>query len=537
MHRPLSLVLVTTALLGSAIGQSNSIPGVDCFLYDIDSPTAWGRQGPAHPGGEIGFTSANFICNSGTVEIPFQGAMSAAHPKFAFMITRLSDDRMEQISDRSHCKHAFGSLNFNQGPCTPCQDPNNFNIMGIGCFDVYGASTNANRRYLGPADEIDPWLGTWNPVGSYFDQGDPNVGPPQNTDGIRSLVNSMTSTAAMGSVKNRVTVQEQDLLVPNASYFYMMHVIIEGEAVGARDNNLMSRGLDLSWNGSTWNEANVGTAQSGSVLTRWPGATLNIAGNGNDDGRIAVAVKVTGPTDGRWHYEYAVHNIDNSRGAASFRVPVCPTAAIDNLSFNDIDDNGINDWAATVSNGEIVWSAPIDNALRWNMLFNFSFDSDAAPTAGNATFDQALIGPGAASITVPTEVPGNLPNVNLGAGCGTPSTSLWGNGLPTTPNPNYSMTIEGAPATATFVFFSFGQTNTVIGPGCTQYLQGATPTTYGFFLTDAAGRATAPLTIPAGLTPTTVYFQAAALLPNGPALGVFGLSNGLAVRVGQTGCP
>jgi hypothetical protein len=33
-----------------------------------------------------------------------------------------------------------------------------------------------------------------------------------------------------------------------------------------------------------------------------------------------------------------------------------------------------------------------------------------------------------------------------------------------------------------------------------------------------------------------LYFQAAPLETNGPIFGAFGLSNGLAVRVGQSGC-
>ena len=351
-----------------------------------------------------------------------------------------------------------------------------------------------------------------------------------------SAASSMTSTTAMGTVKNRVTVQEQDLLEPNSSFYYMIQLVVEGEHVSERDNNLASRGISFSWNGSSWSEANVGSAQNGTVLNRWPGATLNLGGNGSDDGRIAVAVKVTGPTDGKWHYEYAVQNIDNSRGAASFRVPVCSQAAVENIGFRDIDDNGLNQWTASQSAGEIVWSAPLDNALRWNTLFNFWFDSDAAPTAGDATLDQALIGPGAASFTVATEVPGNLPNVDLGAGCGTTTTTLWGNGVPAIPNPSYSLTLQSAPSTGVFVFFSFAQANTTIGPGCTQYLQGANPSTFGFFLTDGAGRATLPLGIPPGVLPATLYFQAAPLQTNGPVFGAFGLSNGLAVRVGQTGC-
>lgn len=530
-HFALVALLVTGSL---GLAQSNSTPGVDLNLYNIDNGQIFGREGPTHPGGRIGFSSANYICNSGSVIVPFQGAMNPDHPKFALLVTRLSDDRMVQISDRSFVKHAFGSLNFNIGPCVPCQNPGTFSVMGIGCWDVYTSGINGDRQYLGPADEIDPWLGTWNPVASYFDRGDPDVGPPQNSDGLRSLSGAQIS--AFGTAKNRVTIEEQDLLVPNASFFYAMQVVIENEPVDARGNNLRSRGVNFSWNGSSWSNSNTTTSVAGSPLNQWPGAEVNLGGNGPDDGRFAVAVKVTGPVDGLWHYEYAVHNIDNSRGGASLRIPSCPTARVENLGFHDIDGNGLNQWTPSVNAGEILWSAPIDNALKWNSIFNFWFDSDAAPVPGSVQVDQALLGPGSATIAVTSQVPGLQPTVDLGAGCGTPTPRLWSNEIPSAPNPNYALVVEAAPSTGTLLFFTYQAANTVLAPGCTQYLAGTSPSTVGFFLTDGAGRTSVPLGIPPGMQPITVYFQAAALETNGPVFDAFGISNGLAVRVAPAGC-
>jgi hypothetical protein len=113
---------------------------------------------------------------------------------------------MEQISDRSYCKHAFTSAS-TSGACGPCNGIGG-NMMGVTCSDTYSAGNNASRGNLGPADEIDPWLGTWNHIGSYFDQGDPNVGAPGNNDGNQSPIN-----VGSDDVKNRVTVKEADLQV------------------------------------------------------------------------------------------------------------------------------------------------------------------------------------------------------------------------------------------------------------------------------------------------------------------------------------
>ena len=46
---------------------------------------------------------------------------------------------------------------------------------------------------------------------------------------------------------------------------------------------------------------------------KWPPGACSPA----SDGRVFVGVRVTGPVQGRYHYEYAVHNRDNRRGLRS----------------------------------------------------------------------------------------------------------------------------------------------------------------------------------------------------------------------------
>ena len=96
------------------------------------------------------------------------------------------------------------------------------------------------------------------------------------------------------------------------------------------------------------------------MLDRWSGATVTEGSNGGTgtlsdfDGRFLVGVKVTGPVNGMWHYEYAVQNLDNSRGGASFRLPVCPSARVENFGFRDIDLDAANDWTPGFSGGADV---------------------------------------------------------------------------------------------------------------------------------------------------------------------------------------
>jgi hypothetical protein len=424
MHR-VALLTVAAALASALAAQSNTVPGLNGRLTVVDDLTYYGRRGPAHPGGEIGMAMLNEMCNPGSVQIPWQAAMQPNHPKFGFLIMRESGGRFVQISDRSYCKHAFTSTNYS-GPCGSCIDPGTGSVMGLNCADTYGSGNNADRNWLGPADELDPWLGTWNPIGSYFDRGDPPVSGPQANDGVRSL-----NISGFDSVKNRVTVKEADMLVAGARYFYGIHLMHQGEAAANRGDNLASRGFDPAWNGSTWSFSNNSVGQVyGSILQHWTGASVNGARNGNDDGTFFVAVKTTNLGGGLWRYEYAVHNADNNRGGASLRIPIGASVTASNFSFRDIDANPLNDWTATRVGNEIVFAATATNPLNWNTVYNFGFDCTIAPAVGQVQIDEARIGPGALSVAVDSQIPSGVPGATtalVGTGCGGCDSSYYEN--------------------------------------------------------------------------------------------------------------
>ncbi|MBL9078612.1 MAG: hypothetical protein JNL08_13965 [Planctomycetes bacterium] len=425
---PKSLSLSVLALVaGGLAAQSNTVPGLDGRLTIVSDLTYQGRTGAAYPNGTIGAAMLNEMCNPGTVDIPWFAAMQSNHPKFGFLVVRVANDRIEQISDRSYCKHAFFSVNAD-GSCGTCQYPGSGSEMGVHCSDTYGVDNNADRTWLGPATEINPWLGTWNPVGSYFDIGDPaQAGYPLAADGARSL-----STGSFNAVKNRVTIKESDLITAGAAYYYGIQLIHEGEALANRGDNLASRGFSASWNGSTWTLQDNAVPQAyGSILQRWSGATVNSAGNGTDDGRFFVAVKTTPLGGGMYHYEYAVHNVDNQRGGATFVVPIDAAGTASNFTFGDIDDNAANNWTAARVGNELVFSAPVGNALQWNTIYNFGFDCNVQPSTGACDIDQALPGAGSLSVSVTTKVPSGVPGADfalVGQGCGACAASFYQSG-------------------------------------------------------------------------------------------------------------
>ena len=454
-------------------------------------------------------------------------------------MTREANGRFEQISDWSMGKHAFFSINANA--CGQCFE-NNGNILGPNCSDTYGAGLNSGRTGLGPPEEIDPWLGVWQPVGSYFDRGDPDVGAPQNTDGRKSLNGSMVNN--FDGVKNRVEVDDADLNDPTATYYYGSYVVILGEPGSNRTNNGVSRQCNPNWSGNSWNFNDTTNPINGTILEQWNGARLDSGENGS--GQFFVGVKVTGPDNrGMWHYEYAVNNLDNSRGGASFRLPTCTAATVENAVFQDIDGNVSNDWSVTITNGAIDFIAPAGNALEWNTIYNFAFDSNAAPLNGAVDIDHARMGAGGLTVSVATEVPGMVFNPITGPGCGVNPPRLSPSGTPpmaTIPNPNFEVLIDQmAPNSIGFLFSALGGSSTPLGNGCVQRIELATATTIGLFSADGNGVVSVPLAIPndVSLEGLDLHWQLAEVVAAGPAFGMFELSNGLAVRVGnnRTNCP
>jgi hypothetical protein len=530
VQRPLLAACFLTIPL---LAQSNAVPGLDVSTYELGDATVFGRRGSAFPNGEVGINLGHSMCNSGTVIIPWVGSsatqMLSTYPRIASLLARESDGRMVQVSGKSFCKHSATAFNFTGGPCGTCQaGPSQ--TWRIQCSDVYSSGFSSTGS-LGPTTEIDPWLGTWNPIGSYFDRGLPEVAPPANSDGIRSPI------TWSDPIQGRMLVPDTELDVPGASFWGQVWVSVIGEPGDNRGNNATTRRATFTRTATNFTGAVTGTAVVAPVLTRWTGATTTLGRNGLDDGHFMVGVKVTGPVDGFWHYEYAIHNIDNARGGAAFRIPVCSSAQVRNVGFRDIDRDALNQWQYTRTGNELAWQAPANNPHDWNTIYNVWFDCDAAPIAGTFAVDQARIGPGALSVAVASSIPGQLWHENLGAGCGTPTATFRTVGVPSVPSPSYALGVTGAPSSLALIVLTFAGSNTPLGGGCTQWIDTNQLLGTELTATNAGGVATWNLPIPAGLAPFDLFGQAAVLLPGGPAFGAAVLSNALRLRIGGIGCP
>ena len=113
-----------------------------------------------------------------------------------------------------------------------------------------------------------------------------------------------------------------------------------------------------------------------------------------------LGAKATDNGDGTWHYEYALYNRDNNRGAARLRIPVSPGANVTNLGMQDLDSDPFNNWLYSVSPGEVSWSTGA-HPQPWNTIYNFYFDANIPPAA-NQGLTIGFFGSGGLGEQVPT---------------------------------------------------------------------------------------------------------------------------------------
>ncbi|MEI6129836.1 MAG: hypothetical protein WCR59_07215 [Planctomycetota bacterium] len=542
-----SFVWIVGAALGFsslASAQSNVIPGRDLMLINTWDVAQFQRIG-TYPNGAGAMGAWTTVCNPGTAPISFTAPMSPAHAYIHYLVCRESNGRFVQISNWGWVKHTFGSSNDPSG-CGTCAGPGNFNQVEVGCSDTYANYQAVDHYWLGPPEEINPWLGTWDPVCSHFDRGEPQAPASQLCDGVRSL-SSQQANALNSTLNHQVRVADQDLIVPSANYFFQSGYLCPGEPELNRLNNVGSRQFTSVWNGTSWQMTDGVNFINGPIVQRWNGSTMTSSPNAGDDGRFYVAVKVTGPINGIYHYEYAIQNRDNKRGLGAFRLPVCPTAQVSNMGFRDIDQSAANDWTSARIGSQISFST-VSNPLRWNCLFNFWFDSDAAPLIGQGlSLDQFDIGAGALTVNVSGTAPMGLFNATLGLGCGNPTApTLCATGNPARAslgNATFALESRGNPATVACGFvFSTLEGSTVLATGCTLYSASTSSVSAPFMVfSDPQGVASLPLSIPNDVVfeGMRMDFQSFNIQGGGALLGNFNLSSGLRIRIGNllSGCP
>ena len=195
-----------------------------------------------------------------------------------------------------------------------------------------------------------------------------------------------------------------------------------------------------------------------------------------------MGYKVTNPSTGVWHYEYALYNQNLDRSIQSFSVPIGPGVNISNIGFHAPrqEPGWANDgtqgntgfsstpWNVTQDASSITWNTETfaqnqnANAIRFGTLYNFRFDADQPPNPTNATVGFFKTGaPMPALIQAPGGVPTPSPTPTPTAtATASPTATATATFTPTatatatatfTPTPTATATFTPTPtATATF---------------------------------------------------------------------------------------
>jgi hypothetical protein len=342
-------------------------------------------------------------CNNGDVPVHFYQLPDPDHSVVSQNLYRLSggpsnNDRMEQIG-QAWVKHTFGASQENA--CSlGCDEFGDDTELGPGCSDPYSASQNAfqgntNNGALGSRAWVNPFTGAF------------SVSPrPENHTG-----HTHTGTS------HRILVNKTDLnttLNVGATYFAEMQYDILHEYTWCQAhpgqcnmyNNASYRRYNVFGTTSFSFSAVGGPVRMTPATGAWTGSTsATIEPEPGVDGRAFVVYKVTNPSAGVWHYEYAIHNQNLDRSIQSFSVPLGSGITISNLEFhappnhpgfaNDgtVGNTGFSNaaWTSNQTASDVSWNTetfaqnPNANAVRFGTMYNFRFDSNRPPQPVNAT--------------------------------------------------------------------------------------------------------------------------------------------------------
>jgi hypothetical protein len=305
-------------------------------------------------------------------------------------------------------KHGFCAADASN--CSQLTSPNgslaaNGSCDWLGPFstDTYSASLNGSQSNLGPRSEVNPWTGAY----PY-----PYV---------------LQWSASGDQAFKRTQVPNADL-VAGSNYIVEVCYITTDEPPANRYNNYSYRLATVSGSGSAATMSLTGSTQAmQTAIDAWKGiesgvTKVSIDPSGSADGRLTLGYKVTQTGPSTWHYEYALHNMNNDAAVRSFSLPVDSNVALTNVGFKDVayhsgEPYSGTDWTFANGGGAASWSTQTfaqnanANALRWSTAYSFRFDANQPPTTGTLTLGMFKTGASVAvnNVQVPAVPPPPVP--------------------------------------------------------------------------------------------------------------------------------
>jgi hypothetical protein len=369
------------------------VPGPDIIVGDLPDLGQFGSAGT-----QVGLAMGTTSCNNGTQPVNWFQLPSTDHPVIPQNLYRMSggatnSDRFEQIG-QSWMKHAFFALEDNDcGFGCNTSNCSTGSQLCVGCSDAYDSSLNADQGGLGSRAWVNPFTGV-------FSSGANDHSGHVHTATSHMLLvegNDLNTTMNSGATY----YAESQYVAPSEYAWCQAHA---GQC--NMYNNASYRQFSVTGTTSFSFLAVGATVRMSPAINAWTGATIHrIEPVSGVDGFGLLGFKVTNPSAGVWHYEYAVYNQNLDRGIQSFSLPLGCGITVSNLGFhaplnspafaNDGTQNSAGysnaAWTSSQTCQALSWSSETfaqnqnANAIRFGTLYNFRFDSNSPPQATNAT--------------------------------------------------------------------------------------------------------------------------------------------------------
>ena len=374
-------------------GDNGTNPGPDVIVGDITGLGQFESNGT-----QVGLAIGTDSCNAGVVDLDWFALPSNDHPVIPQNLYRMSggatNDRTFEQVGQSSMKHAFTALAGNT--CGYGCNGVSGAHLGSGCSDPYGSGLNAGPN-LGSRAWVNPFTG-------FYPRGDSQT-PPNSHSGHNH-----------SGVAHTIRVDTTDLnttLNVGASYYAEGQYVTPHEYVWCQAhptecnqfNNASYRKYVPAGTTNFTFSASGPTVRMQPAINAWPGATIVQVRPVSNDGVAFIAYKITNPSAGVWHYEYAIYNMNLDRGIQSFILPKAPGVTLSSIGFHSPPqqpgwtfDGTFNNlgysntpWTTDVLDAAVVWSSETfaqnqnANAVRWGTLYNIRFDANSAPVPASAT--------------------------------------------------------------------------------------------------------------------------------------------------------
>src|SRR5437762_3278105 len=318
--------VVMPPLIGTTRGEvPTRTSGPDVIVGDLPDVEQLGSFGT-----QVGVAVATTSCNNGDQPVDWFALPQTDHPVVPQNLYRMSGgadntERFEQIG-QSWMKHTFEALE--ESVCGTC------NTSGCetgthlcpGCSDPYVSGLNGDQDLIGSRAWVNPFTGSF----------------PSNANDHSGHVHN--------GVSHRILVETSDLMPggnPGASYYGEAAYISPHEYTWCQShpgecnmfNNFSYRQFSVTGGPTFFNFSAVSsTVRMEPAIEAWAGtgATVQqVEPDPGNDGIFFVGYKVTGPTAGMWHYEYAIFNMNLDRAIQSFEVvyPFFPPI-LNNVGFH-----------------------------------------------------------------------------------------------------------------------------------------------------------------------------------------------------------